>query len=176
MKKIAVLMSNPVQYYSIQPLLEALDVVSIGYDIVIPNWDASTFQKEGWDAMEKDLESMLVKKGILFIKANETNDYSVSLTPYPEWWDVKADFKVRYRYSYVSFPAFSTAPENNMQYDVILSYGEPDAEYFSAYARTCIVTTHRPSVLTMCDKVYKIDSGVVCDIDETEVNMLIRDF
>ena len=85
MKKIAVLMSNPVQYYSIQPLLEALDVVSIGYDIVIPNWDASTFQKEGWDAMEKDLESMLVKKGILFIKANETNDYSVSLTPYPEW-------------------------------------------------------------------------------------------
>ena len=44
------------------------------------------------------------------------------------------------------------------------------------YARTCIVTTHRPSVLTMCDKVYKIDSGVVCDIDDKEVNMLIRDF
>ena len=44
------------------------------------------------------------------------------------------------------------------------------------YARTCIVTTHRPSVLTMCDKVYKIDSGVVCDIDVKEVNMLIRDF
>ena len=44
------------------------------------------------------------------------------------------------------------------------------------YARTCIVTTHRPSVLTMCDKVYKIDSGIVCDIDEKEVNMLIRDF
>ena len=45
-----------------------------------------------------------------------------------------------------------------------------------ARGRTCIVTTHRPSVLTMCDKVYKIDSGVVCDIDEKEVNMLIRDF
>ena len=44
------------------------------------------------------------------------------------------------------------------------------------YARTCIVTTHRPSVLTMCDKVYKIDSGVGCDSDEKEVNMLIRDF
>ena len=44
------------------------------------------------------------------------------------------------------------------------------------YARTCIVTNNRPSVLTMCDKVYKIDSGVVCDIDEKEVNMLIRDF
>ncbi|WP_455543000.1 ABC transporter ATP-binding protein [Intestinibacter sp.] len=44
------------------------------------------------------------------------------------------------------------------------------------YARTCIVTTHRPSVLTMCDKVYKIDSGAVTDIDEVEVNKLIKDF
>ncbi|WP_455544003.1 ABC transporter ATP-binding protein [Intestinibacter sp.] len=44
------------------------------------------------------------------------------------------------------------------------------------YARTCIVTTHRPSVLTMCDKVYKIDSGSVTDIDEVEVNKLIKDF
>ena len=44
------------------------------------------------------------------------------------------------------------------------------------YARTCIVTTHRPSVLTMCDRVYKIDSGRVCDIDNEEVCRLIKDF
>ncbi|MBU5336552.1 ABC transporter ATP-binding protein [Intestinibacter bartlettii] len=44
------------------------------------------------------------------------------------------------------------------------------------YARTCIVTTHRPSVLTMCDRVYRIDSGVVCDIGEEEVEQLVRDF
>lgn len=44
------------------------------------------------------------------------------------------------------------------------------------YARTCIVTTHRPSVLTMCNRVYKIDKGTVCDIDKNEVDKLIRDF
>lgn len=46
----------------------------------------------------------------------------------------------------------------------------------SGYARTCIVTTHRPSVLTMCDRVYRIDSGDVSDIDEKEVNRLMKDF
>lgn len=46
----------------------------------------------------------------------------------------------------------------------------------SGYERTCIVTTHRPSVLTMCDRVYRIDNGDVSDIDEREVNMLIKDF
>ena len=46
----------------------------------------------------------------------------------------------------------------------------------SGYERTCIVTTHRPSVLTMCDRVYRIDNGDVSDIDEREVNRLIKDF
>ena len=44
------------------------------------------------------------------------------------------------------------------------------------YARTCIVTTHRPSVLSMCDRVYKIDKSSVSEIDGLEVEMLIKDF
>lgn len=44
------------------------------------------------------------------------------------------------------------------------------------YARTCIVTTHRPSVLEMCDRVYKIDRGRVAEIDCMEVERLIKDF
>lgn len=44
------------------------------------------------------------------------------------------------------------------------------------YARTCIVTTHRPSVLSMCDRVYKIDKGSVAEIDSVEVERLIKDF
>ena len=44
------------------------------------------------------------------------------------------------------------------------------------YARTCIVTTHRPSVLNMCDRVYKIDKGSVSEIGHTEVEQLIKDF
>ncbi|WP_455537617.1 ABC transporter ATP-binding protein [Terrisporobacter sp.] len=44
------------------------------------------------------------------------------------------------------------------------------------YARTCIVTTHRPSVLSMCDRVYKIDKGSVSEIGSVEVERLIKDF
>lgn len=44
------------------------------------------------------------------------------------------------------------------------------------YARTCIVTTHRPSVLSMCDRVYKIDKSSVSEVDGLEVEMLIKDF
>lgn len=44
------------------------------------------------------------------------------------------------------------------------------------YARTCIVTTHRPSVLNMCDRVYKIDKGLVKQMNIREVEKLIKDF
>lgn len=42
--------------------------------------------------------------------------------------------------------------------------------------KTCIVTTHRPSVLTMCDKVYKISQGQVNKISNEEVEQMIVDF
>ncbi|MCC3869642.1 ABC transporter ATP-binding protein [Terrisporobacter mayombei] len=44
------------------------------------------------------------------------------------------------------------------------------------YARTCIVTTHRPSVLNLCDRVYKIDKSTVSEIDHKEVEQLIKNF
>ena len=44
------------------------------------------------------------------------------------------------------------------------------------YARTCIVTTHRPSVLNLCDRVYKIDKSNVSEINHEEVEKLIKDF
>ncbi len=42
--------------------------------------------------------------------------------------------------------------------------------------RTCILTTHRPSVLNICDKVYRIAEHKVRQIDEQEVEHLINDF
>ena len=42
--------------------------------------------------------------------------------------------------------------------------------------RTCIVTTHRPSVLTMCDRVYKIASTEVNQVTNEEVEQMIVDF
>ena len=40
---------------------------------------------------------------------------------------------------------------------------------------TCIVTTHRPSVLEVCQRVYRIGNKTVTLIDKTEVNNLIND-
>lgn len=43
-------------------------------------------------------------------------------------------------------------------------------------SRTCIVTTHRPSVLTMCDRVYKISQTNVTEATENEIEKMAVDF
>lgn len=42
--------------------------------------------------------------------------------------------------------------------------------------RTCILTTHRPTVLTMCDKVYRIADKKVREIGEEEITKLMNEF
>ena len=42
--------------------------------------------------------------------------------------------------------------------------------------RTCILTTHRPSVLNMCDKVYRIADQEVQQIGEEEIKKIMNEF
>ncbi len=42
--------------------------------------------------------------------------------------------------------------------------------------RTCILTTHRPSVLAACDRVYRISDGNVKVIGEAEIQKLMNEF
>lgn len=44
------------------------------------------------------------------------------------------------------------------------------------YPRVCIVTTHRPTVLTMCTRVYRIEDGCLTPLDREQVDKLISDF
>ena len=44
------------------------------------------------------------------------------------------------------------------------------------YPRTCIVTTHRPTVLTICNRVYEIKDKKLNVLDDIEIDKLIRDF
>lgn len=44
------------------------------------------------------------------------------------------------------------------------------------HPRTCIVTTHRPTVLTMCSRVYAIRNKQCVVLNEAEINELINDF
>lgn len=42
--------------------------------------------------------------------------------------------------------------------------------------KTCIITTHRPSVLSMCQRVYRVVEGRVVQIDEKEAERMMMDF
>lgn len=42
--------------------------------------------------------------------------------------------------------------------------------------KTCIVTTHRPSVLSMCNRVYKISKSKVDEVPREEIDKMIVDF
>ena len=42
--------------------------------------------------------------------------------------------------------------------------------------RTCILTTHRPSVLSMCDRIYRIASQKVQEINQSEIKQIMNEF
>ena len=42
--------------------------------------------------------------------------------------------------------------------------------------KTCIVTTHRPSVLNMCQRVYRVMETKVTELDEEESSRMAIDF
>ena len=44
------------------------------------------------------------------------------------------------------------------------------------YPRICIVTTHRPTVLTMCTRVYRISGKRLEQLSEQDIEQLIEDF
>ena len=42
--------------------------------------------------------------------------------------------------------------------------------------RTCILTTHRPSVLSMCQRVYRVVDSRITELDEEEASHMAMDF
>ncbi len=44
------------------------------------------------------------------------------------------------------------------------------------YARTCIVTTHRPSVLNICKRVYSIEDKKCVVLGENEIVKMLEEF
>ena len=42
--------------------------------------------------------------------------------------------------------------------------------------KTCIVTTHRPSVLNMCQRVYRVMDTTITELDEQEAAKMAIDF
>lgn len=46
----------------------------------------------------------------------------------------------------------------------------------SERSRTCIVTTHRPSVLAACNRVYQVREGKVTQLDEEGIQQMVMEF
>ena len=44
------------------------------------------------------------------------------------------------------------------------------------YPRTCIVTTHRPTVLNICTRVYAIREKKCQVLEKSEIERMIKDF
>ena len=42
--------------------------------------------------------------------------------------------------------------------------------------KTCIVTTHRPSVLSLCQRVYRVMQTHVTELDEETSGKMVQDF
>ncbi len=42
--------------------------------------------------------------------------------------------------------------------------------------RTIVITTHRPTVLSMCDKVYRVVDAQIVELDAADTEKLVRDF
>lgn len=42
--------------------------------------------------------------------------------------------------------------------------------------KTCIVTTHRPSVLDLCQRIYRVVDTKITELDEQESNQMVQDF
>ena len=42
--------------------------------------------------------------------------------------------------------------------------------------KTCIITTHRPTVLNMCRRVYRILNSTITELDEEEAGSMAKDF
>lgn len=45
-----------------------------------------------------------------------------------------------------------------------------------APGRTFIITTHRPTVLSMCDRVYRVVERKITQLDSDEINSIVRNF
>ncbi|MCD7807955.1 MAG: ABC transporter ATP-binding protein/permease [Erysipelotrichaceae bacterium] len=41
--------------------------------------------------------------------------------------------------------------------------------------KTCIVSTHRPSVLSMCQRIYRVKEGHITELQRNEINNLVED-
>lgn len=134
-RDIAVVVLNSVQYMNIIPGLKELLKKGYTIDFYCNDPDDSN----GFKEMFADARKTLKENGFNVFEDKTQYEYQVLLEPYPSGIDIKAKYKIRYRYGNISAkPNVVYIPENYIQYDAVLCAGNLDANFLSVFTKTYI--------------------------------------
>ncbi len=180
-KKTAIVILNYIQYVNVKPAMDELKKRGIKVDVYCPVVE----NQNGFEDMFNKTVEFLTKDGYKVYRSVNNNTYKVLLEPYP-CMDIKATYRIRYRYGTISAkPKITYIPENYLKYDTILCSGSYDSNYLSVYSDTSLVGNtkyinfkrtkhnHNKKVLLYLPT-YGSDSSL--DEISTELNKLRKDF
>ena len=132
---VAVVILNYIQYINVKPGLDELIKRGINVDIFVPDTDAS----DGFKEMFDNTLELLKENGYKVYRKVNKKEYKVLLEPYP-CLDIKATYKIRYRYGTISAkPNLVYYPYNYLKYDCIMCSGKYDSNYLKAFSNTALV-------------------------------------
>ena len=138
--KIAVVILNFVQFYSLKPFLDLNDKYNI--DIYVLEFFND---KSGFNDMFNDLYNYLRKnKYNVYRKAKKTVKYKILLEPYPmisSFYDnLHYDYRLKYKYASISAkPRTTYNIQQNLSYDAILVHSTYEEEVMANFSKTFLV-------------------------------------
>ena len=137
MKKIAIIIQNYVQFYSIKPFIDLSDIYAI--DLFVP----IAFDDSGFTEMFNDIYNFLVQKGYkVYREVDTTIKYKILLEPYPMDIFFKFNYEYRIKYKYASVSAKPKITYNipeSIVYDAILCHSTYEQEILNNFTKTFLV-------------------------------------
>lgn len=138
-KKVAVVIQNLIQFYTIKEFIDSYKNATI--HIFIPQWEED---ESGFNEIFETTYNYLKNKYPSSIyRGNNGLHYNILLEPYyidSEIASISADYKIKYKYSAISAKTNpSYTPDFNSGYDAILCYSNYEKDLLSIYAKTYLV-------------------------------------
>lgn len=131
---IAFVMHNLVVYETLKPILDELDNIDTGYDIIIPCVSDSSSQ-----GMFDDTAKAITKLGyrVRRIDKDTVDRYKVAFFPFlPFYYNVKADYIVRYQYG-MAKPTYNYDLWS-INFDFIMCMSPYDQMFLKAYSQAIL--------------------------------------
>lgn len=137
MKRIAIVIQNVIQWYTLRPLVELLNKKKIPVDLII--FDPESNSNDYHD-IAKDATIAINKDGFKTKSWPKDQEYHLCLAPYSDMITFKCKYRIGYCYGVVTTkPALTLQPEHKMNFHGMMVHDTYTAELFSVYGRTYIV-------------------------------------